>query len=114
MKYALIAAFVAAFAAAFDHASAQGVNERRDAPVAAPKASEGQGGLRTPNTHQPSQPAAPSAHAPETTGRTSSRDAGSDSAALEELKSAAEARRVRDAVGRTLDRIHALSRTASD
>ena len=110
MRYALIAAFVAACGAGFGHASAQGLYERREAPVAAPEqtVSEGRGDRRTPHTHR-SEPAAPSVPAPETTGRTSSRDA-----ALEELKSAAEAQRVRDAVGRTLDRIHALSRTTSE
>jgi hypothetical protein len=115
MRYALIAAFVAACGAGFGHASAQQVYERREAPVAAPgqTVSEGRGDRRTPHT-QRSEPAAPGVPAPETTGRTSSRDAGSDSSALEELKSAAEARRVRAAVGRTLDRIHALSRAASE
>ena len=115
MKYALIAAFVAAWVVGFGYASAQGLNERREAPVAAPgqTVSEGRGDRRTLDT-QRLETAAPSAQAPETTGRTSRRDAGSDSSALEEFKSAVEARRVRAAVGRTLDRIHALSRTASE
>jgi len=115
MKYALIAASAAAFAAGFGCASAQ-VNERREAPVAAPgqPAPEGQRGLRTLNILQRLDTTAPSAQAPETTGRSSSRDPGSDSSADDESKSAAEARRVRAAVGRTLDRTHALSQTASD
>ena len=111
MKYALIAACVAAFAAASGYAS-QGVNERREAPVAAPKVSEGPDALRRSNTTQTSQPAVPSERAPETAGRASARDAASS--AQEELRSAAEARRVRDVVRRTLDRAHALSRAESE
>src|SRR5262245_49424233 len=114
MKYLLLAACVAACAAGLGFASAQGINERQEAPVAPGQmAPEGQRDLRL-NTPKTPETAAPSAQAPETTGRSSSRDPGSDSSADEELKSAAEARRVRDAVGRTLDRTHALSRTASD
>jgi hypothetical protein len=112
MKYALIAACVAAFAAASGFACSQGVDERREAPVAAPKVSEGPDALRWSNTTQTSQPAVPSARAPETAGRSSARDAASS--AQEELRSAAEARRVRDAVRRTLDRAHALSRAESE
>jgi hypothetical protein len=112
MKYALIAACVAAFAAASGFACSQGVDERREAPVAAPKVSEGPDALRWSNTTQTSQPAVPSARAPETAGRSSSRDAASS--AQEELRSAAEARRVRDAVRRTLDRARELSRAESE
>lgn len=115
MKYALIAACVAAFAAASGFASSQGVqggDERREAPVAAPKVSEGPDGLRRSNTTRTSQPAVPSARAPETAGRSSARDAASS--AQEELRSAAEARRVRDAVRRTLDRTRELSRAESE
>jgi hypothetical protein len=116
MKYALIAASVAACGVGFGFASAQEVNERREAPVAAPgqPAPEGQRGLRPLNTPQRLDAAAPSAQAPETSGRSLSGEAGSHSSAQEELRSAAEARRVRAAVGRTLDRTHALSRAAAD
>jgi hypothetical protein len=112
MKYGLIAACVAAFAAASGFACSQGVDERREAPIAAPKVSEGPDGLRRSNTTQTSQPAVPSARAPETAGRSSAQDAAS--LAQEELRSAAEARRVRDAVRRTLDRAHELSRAESE
>jgi len=115
MKYALIAASIAAFVPGFGCAFAQGVNERREAPVAAPgqTVSEGQGGLRTSATPRKSKTAAPNAQAPETTARSLSREAGSDSSSEEE-STAAEARRARDAVGRTLDRTHDLSQTASN
>lgn len=107
MKHALIAASIAACAAAFYSAPAQRVNESREAPVAGPAqvAPEGQS---DPRTSQRSEPAVP-----QTGGRFFTRDAGSDSSA-EESRAAAEARRVRAAVGRTLDRTRELSRTASD
>src|SRR5262249_60795584 len=92
MKYALIAACVAAFAAASGFACSQGVDERREARVAAPKVSEGPDALRGSNTTQTSQPAVPSARAPETAGRSSAR--GAASSAQGELRSASEARRV--------------------
>jgi hypothetical protein len=116
MKYALLAAWLAAwlaaFAPAFIVASAPGVDERRDAPVAAPKLSQGLGGLGTSHMPQTPQPAVPSARAPETAGHSADREATSP--AQEELRSVAEARRVRDAVRRTLDRAHALSRAEWD
>lgn len=107
MKHALIAASIAACVAASCSASAQRVNERREAPVAgsAQVAPEAQS---DPRTSQRSEPAVP-----QTAGRFFTRDAGADSSA-EESRAAAEARRVRAAVGRTLDRTHALSQTASD
>src|SRR5262249_46952894 len=115
MKYALIAASIAAFVPGFGCAFAQEVNERREAPVAAPgqTVSEGQGGLRTSATPRKSKTAAPNAQAPETTARSLSREAGSDSSSEEE-STAAEAPPGRDAVGRTLDRTHDLSQTASN
>jgi hypothetical protein len=112
MKYALLAAWLAAFAPGFSVASAPGVDERREAPVAAPKLSQGPGGLGTSHTPQTPQPAVPSARVPETGGHSADREA--TSSAQEELRSVAEARRVRDAVRRTLDRAHALSRAESD
>ena len=112
MKYALLAAWVAAFALGLCIASAPGVDERREAPVAAPKLSQAPDGLGTSNTPQTPQPAVPSARAPETAGH--SADRGATSSAQEELRSAAEARRVRDAVRRTLDRVHELSRAEAD
>jgi len=107
MKYALIAASIAACTAAFCPASAQGVSERREAPVARPAQVFPQG-QSDPRTSQRSEPAVP-----QTAGRFFTRDAGSDSSA-EESRAAAEARRVRAAVGRTLDRTRELSQTASD
>jgi len=101
MKYALLAACVAAFA----WPSAQ-VNERREAPVApaGQTSSQGQRGLLTRLTPQK----------PETSGRSSSGEARSQPSALEEMRSAAEARRVREAVSRTLERVHELSRAGLD
>ena len=107
MKYALIAASIAACTAAFCPASAQGVSERREAPVARPAQVFPQW-QSDPRTSQRSEPAVP-----QTAGRFFTRDAGSDSSA-EESRAAAEARRVRAAVGRTLDRTRELSQTASD
>jgi len=107
MKYALIAASVAAWAAGFGFASTQGVNERREAPVAGP-AQVTPKGQSDPRTPQRSEPAVP-----QTGGRSFTRDAGSDSSA-DELRAAAEARRVRAAVSRTLDRTHELSQVAWD
>jgi hypothetical protein len=107
MKHALIAASIAACLAAFCPAFAQGVNERREAPVARPAQvlPEGQSDPRTPQRSEPA--------VPQTTGRSFTRDAGSASSA-EESSAVAAARRVRAAVGRTLDRTHELSQTASD
>jgi hypothetical protein len=106
MKYALIAASIAACAATFCPAFAQGVNERREAPVVRPAqvAPEEQSDPRTPQRSEPA--------VPQTAGHSFTRDAGAASSA-EESRAAAEARRVRAAVGRTLDRIHALSQTAA-
>ena len=113
MKYALLAAWVAAFALGLCIASAPGVDERREAPVAAPKLSQAPDGLGTSNTPQTPQPAVPpSARAPETAGHSAGRAA--TSSPQEELRSAVEARRVRDAVRRTLDRVHELSRAEAD
>ena len=113
MKYALLAAGLAAFTSGFCVTSAPGMDERREAPVAAAKLAQGPRGLGTSDTPQTSQPAVPSAGAPETVGHSADRRATSSSS-QEELRSAAEARRVRDAVRRTLDRAHALSRAESD
>src|SRR5262249_40891409 len=107
MKYALIAACVAAFAAASGFACSQEVDERREAPVAAPRVSEGPDALRRSNTTQTSQPAVPSERAPETAGRASARDAASS--AQEELRSAAEARRGSRGGRRTPGRTPGLS-----
>jgi hypothetical protein len=111
MKSALLAAWLAAFAPGFSVTSAPGVDERREAPVAAPKLAQGPGDLGPSNTPPTSQPAVPSARAPETAGHSGDREATSSA---QEERSVAEARRVRDAVRRTLDRAHALSRAESD
>jgi hypothetical protein len=108
----LLAACVAAFTAGFGPASAQ-VNERREAPIAAPEALQGQRNPRFNPSHI-TERAPPGAPAPETAGRSPNRDAASASSASEERKSIAEARRVRDAVSRTLERAHESSRVASD
>lgn len=97
-------------------APAQGFNERWEAPAAAAenKPSEGRLDLHKAVAPQASEKATPpsSAEEPETTGRSSSHDAAAGDAARES-KSAAEARRVRAAVSRTLRRTHELFRTAS-
>ena len=108
MKHALIAASVAALVAGVGWASAQGLNERPKAPAAAPE-QHNPIAPRTPETAKP----APTAQAPEATGQSSSRAAAVDASA-EETKSAAEARRVRAAVSRTLERMQELSRISSD
>jgi hypothetical protein len=108
MKHALIATSVAALVAGVGWASAQGLNERPKAP-AAPEQQNSPAPL-TPDKANP----APSAQAPETTGQSSHQAIAVGASAQEELKSAAEARRVRAAVGRTLDRMQELSRPASD
>jgi len=107
MKYALIAASIAACAAPFCSAFAEGINERREAPVARPAQvfPEGQSDPRTPQRSEPA--------VPQTAGRSFTGDPGFASSE-EESRAAAEARRVRAAVGRTLDRTHELSQTASD
>jgi hypothetical protein len=97
-------------------APAQGMHERWEAPAAAPeqKVSEGRSDRLKSAAPQVSEKATPptTAQAPETTGRSSSHDAAAEDAA-QESKSAAEARRVRAAVSRTLRRTHELFRTAS-
>jgi hypothetical protein len=109
MKHALIAASVAALVAGVGWASAQGLNERPKAPAAAPE-QHNPIAPRTPETAKP----APTAQAPETTAQSSSRAAAVGASAEEEWKSAAEARRVRAAVSRTLERMQVLSRMSSD
>ena len=107
MKHALIAASIAAGAATLCPAFAQGISERPEAPVAGP-AQVFPEGQSDPRTSQRSEPAVP-----QTAGRSFTRDAGSASSE-EESRAAMEARRVRAAVGRTLDRTRELSQTASD
>jgi hypothetical protein len=122
MKHALITASVVALVAGSGLACAQGMNERREAPAVASeqKAPEGQTGLQRPSTPQMSQKAkpAPTAQEPETTTGLGSAVGGSprpaaSAAAWEERRTAAEVRRVRAAVERTLRRTQEMFRTAS-
>jgi hypothetical protein len=106
MKHALIATSVAAWVAGFGWASAQGVNEPQKRPAAVQDD-------KSPAPHTSNAKPAATAPHPETTGRAPSEAAAGD-VSEEEAKSAAEARRVRAAVGRTLERTRELSRPASD
>ena len=112
MKHVLLAASLAAWTAGFCPAWGQAPESRRQAPVPAfgqnPPERQGDPKLSSPPF------ARPSVEAPETTGRAPSREHTSTLSTYEELKSAAEARRVRDAVSRTLSRTHELSRAASE
>jgi len=101
---------------------AQGINERREAPAATQeqKSPEGQTGLQRPSAAQMSQEAkpAPTAQESEATGWGSpavggSSGAAASAAAQEERRTAAEVRRVRAAVERTLRRTQEMFRTAS-
>jgi hypothetical protein len=122
MKHALITASVVALVAGIGLASVQGMDERREAPAVAPeqKAPEGQTGLQSPSAPQMSQKAKPDPTAlePETTGWGSpavggSLRPGASAATREERRTAAEVRRVRAAVERTLRRTQEMFRTAS-
>jgi len=122
MKHALITASVVTLMAGIGLACAQGMNERREAPAAAPeqKAPEGQTGLQRPSAPQMSQKTkrAPTARESEATGWGSPAGGGSSGAAAsaaaqEERRTAAEVRRVRAAVERTLRRTQEMFRTAS-
>jgi hypothetical protein len=118
MKNALITACVVALAGAAG-LGAQSMDERRRAPlVAAPEQSapNGQSDLQKSTTSSMSQTAKPlpSAQEPETTGLGSpavgrSSSTAASAAAQDEPSSAAEVRRVRAAVERTLRRTHESS-----
>lgn len=107
MKHVLLAASLAAWTAGFCPAWGQAPESRREAPVPA-------FGQKLPERLSSPPFARPSVEAPETTGRAPSREHTSTLSTYEELKSAAEARRVRDAVSRTLSRTRELSRAASE
>ena len=122
MKHALITASVVALVAGIGLACAQEMNERREAPAATPeqKAPEGQTGLQRSSAPPMSQKAkrSPTAQDSEATGWGSPAGGGSSGAAAsaaaqEERRTAAEVRRVRAAVERTLRRTQAMFRTAS-
>jgi hypothetical protein len=122
MKHALITASVVALVAGIGLACAQDMNERREAPAATPehKAPESQTGLQRPSAPQMSQKAkpAPTAQESEATSWGSPAGGGSSGAAAsaaaqEERRTAAEVRRVRAAVERTLRRTQEMFRTAS-
>jgi len=102
MKHALIATSLAAMVAGLGFASGQGVNEPQKGPAAAD-------GSSAPQTSTENS-AATGPHAGETTGQAPS-EAAAINAAEEEARSAADARRVRAAVGRTLERTRELSRS---
>jgi hypothetical protein len=118
MKNALITACVVALAGAAG-LGAQSMDERRRAPLVAAleqSAPNGQSDLQKSTTSSMSQTAKPlpSAQEPETTGLGSpavgrSSSTAASAAAQDEPSSAAEVRRVRAAVERTLRRTHESS-----
>jgi hypothetical protein len=116
MKNALITACVVALAGAAG-LGGQSMDERRRAPlVAEQSAPNGQSDLQKSTTSSMSQTAKPlpSAQEPETTGLGSpavgrSSSTAASAAAQDEPSSAAEVRRVRAAVERTLRRTHESS-----
>lgn len=115
MKYALLAASVAALTIGFGCGSAQ-VNRPGETLIATPEPTPPprRGDLHTSHPAQTPNMAAPAGSVPETDGRSSHGGARSAVSAEDELRSAAEARRVLSAVGRTLDRTRELSRAASE
>ena len=118
MKNALITACVLALAGAAG-LGAQGMDERRAPLAAAPEQSapNGKSDLQKSTTSSGTAKPFPSAQEPETTGLGSpaverSSGTGASAAAQDEPRSAAEGRRVRAAVERTLRRTHESVRTS--
>jgi hypothetical protein len=104
VKRVLIAAtFVGVTVVGFGCASAQGLSEPQKGPVAAHD---------PPAPHESTQNLTATPQPPETTGRAPSEAAAKSSE--EEDRAAAEARRARAAVGRTLDRTRELSQSDLD
>lgn len=113
MKHILIATSVAALVTVLGSTSAQDGKERRQTPVAASQqtAPESQQDPQTFAAPQTSGKAerAPTVQPLEATGRSVARSASVNASAQEEATAAAEARQVRAAVGRTLERTRELS-----